>query len=105
MSKNAQTLLGHSPTVLAVSGKKALRAKLSSARVRTTDENGDATGTERHAPELGAGSRLWEESRFAVLEEHMRRALTAEERVLAKLLSPLGVWLFHSFWGSFFIYD
>lgn len=85
VSKNAQALLGHQPQVLAVSGKKALRAKLSSVRVK------DGQDELRHAPELGAGSRLWEESRFALLEEHMRKALTAEERVLAKLLSPLGV--------------
>jgi hypothetical protein len=88
VSKNAQILLGHKAVVLPVSGKKALRAKLSSVRLK------DSGADVRHAPELGAGSKLWDESRFADLEEHMRLALTTEERVLAKLLSPLGVRLY-----------
>ena len=64
------------PPVFPVSAREALRAKLASA-------HGD--------PTVGAGSKSWEESRFEALELFMSDVLTKEERVNAKMLSPLGV--------------
>ena len=46
---------------------------------------------DRHAPELGAGARHWQASRFGELERVLFKALTERERVVFKLLSPLGV--------------
>lgn len=71
-------LLGHRPQVFPLSAKDALRAKLSSA-----GPNFD--------PSFSAGSKHWETSRFAALEDYMRNVLSMDERVTAKLLNPLGV--------------
>jgi hypothetical protein len=93
---NGAALLGHEPTVIPVSARLALRAKLAAPTTASDSGNrnsggggggtglsndgsvegpagrgpGAATGealavklTERRAPELGAGSRAWDESR------------------------------------------
>ena len=106
VANNGESLLGFPPLVMPVSAKKALRAKLAAPSFKTRSGGGNSTNStsncsgsqdvaselvERHHPELGAASQAWAESRFSDLEDLLRRTLTAEERVMAKLLSPLGV--------------
>ncbi len=68
--ENARTLLGVTPEIFAVSARQAMRARQSE-------------GAER--------DRLWEASRFGLVESYVLDTLDEATRVRLKLLSPLGV--------------
>ena len=86
---NGAALLGVEPTVMCVSAKQALGAKLAAPSVKARSSSGGRRGA--GGKEEEGRLKAWEASRFAALEELMRQSLTADERVAAKLLSPLGV--------------
>ncbi|GKZ00784.1 hypothetical protein MPSEU_001030200 [Mayamaea pseudoterrestris] len=73
VADHASDLLGANPTILAVSARDALAAKLTSPQ---------------HEHELAA---IWKRSNFKTLETFLRDTLTTETRIKAKLLNPIGV--------------
>jgi hypothetical protein len=73
VAEHASDLLGANPTVLAVSARDALAAKLTLPH----DEHDQAV--------------IWKRSNFAALESFLRDSLTMETKIKSKLTNPIGV--------------
>lgn len=74
--RNGSDLLGGETHVFSVSARDALQAKISA---------------KPQIPSVGPGAKQWKESQFEALEAHMHKVLSVDERIRAKILSPLGV--------------
>jgi len=86
VSNHAATLLGARPTVLAVSARDALAAKLTRGSNLTAHS---ANNTADTAPAPHQSSAVWQRSNFASLESFLRDSLTTDTKIKAKLRSPL----------------
>ena len=75
VASNCAALLGARPIVFVVSGRNALEAKLRADSAH---------------PSLGSGAAMWKRSGFEELEGYFLGELTADAKVMHKLLSPLG---------------
>mmetsp|Transcript_10490 Transcript_10490/g.15585 ORF Transcript_10490/g.15585 Transcript_10490/m.15585 type:complete len:662 (-) Transcript_10490:307-2292(-) len=75
VASNCAALLGARPVVFVVSGRNALEAKLRADSAH---------------PSLGSGAAMWKRSGFEELEGYFLGELTADAKVMHKLLSPLG---------------
>ena len=87
VSNHAATLLGARPTVLAVSARDALAAKLTRGSTSLASSANNNTATNAAAPHQS--SAVWQRSNFASLESFLRDSLTTDTKIKAKLRSPL----------------
>jgi len=75
VARNSAELLGTAPRIFPISARLALNAKEQARRTQQKLEEND----------------LWKRSRFAALEQYIRSALDAGERLRLKLENPLGI--------------
>ena len=75
VARNSAELLGAAPRIFPISARLALNAKEQARRTQQKLEEND----------------LWKRSRFAALEQYIRSALDAGERLRLKLENPLGI--------------
>lgn len=75
VARNSTELLGATPRIFPISARLALNAKEQT----------------RQTPQRLEENALWRRSRFAALEQYIRSALDASERLRLKLENPLGI--------------
>ncbi len=88
VNDNVVDLLGANVTILTVSSRDALSAKLIHSNASTSTVGQSSSSSNANDIE---SSKLWKRSGFGALESYLKDSLTEEAKVQAKLLNPLGV--------------